>query len=386
MNNHRALITLCIVGFASNASFGLLFPALPYYAEGMGASPSEVGLTVAGYSYATAIALIHFGMLSDKVGHRRMLVVGLVLYTLVPLFYPLANNLAQLGLVRAFHGLACAAFFPAATALVLGSSTQKRWGEALGWLTTATQSALVLGPALGGLLLNHYGFKAVFYSCGVIPLLGLIFILFRLAAIQPEGARAAISNGSRSWLRQPAVFAGLLAPFFFTVGSGTILVFMPLYSQDLGINEAGAGIIIAAVYIGSTLLRVPGGKLSDKIGRRLVMLLGLVISGVAIVLVSLANFYFALIAMAIFYGVGMGMAMPAAYALVADLTPPEMRGLTMGMTSSFLHAGLAIGPTVMGIVASMSNYSTMFRTCSLSLILGVIVVFGLTRGRRQARP
>jgi predicted MFS family arabinose efflux permease len=90
-------------------------------------------------------------------------------HTLAPPFYFLANNLVQLGLFRAFHSLAYAAFFPAATALVLGSSTQKRWGEALGWLTTAIQSALVLSPALGDLLLNHYGFKAVFYSSGVIP-------------------------------------------------------------------------------------------------------------------------------------------------------------------------------------------------------------------------
>jgi hypothetical protein len=54
----------------------------------------------------------------------------------------------------------------------------------------------------------------------------------------------------------------------------------------------------------------------------------------------------------------------------------------MGMTSSFLYGGLAIGPTVMGIVASMSNYSTMFHTCSLNLVLSMVIVFGLTRGRR----
>ena len=84
---------------------------------------------------------------------------------------------------------------------------------------------------------------------------------------------------------------------------------------------------------------------------------------------------------AIFYGVGMGIAVPAAYALVADLTPSEVRGLTMGITTSFLYGGLALGPTIMGVVASISDYGTMFRACSLSLILGIIVVLSLTQKR-----
>jgi len=310
-----------------------------------------------------------------------MLTAGLVIFTLSPFLYPLATNLSQLGLVRAFHGLASAMFLPAATSLVVETSTQDRWGETLGWFTTATQLALVVGPMLGGLVLNRYGFIITFYACGITPLLGLIFVLFRLTAIQSIAKRGVVSAGSWGWLK-PTIFAGLTAPFFFTTGSGTILTFMPLYSQSLGIAETGAGIIIASVYIGSTLLRVPGGKLSDNIGRRSVILMGLAISFTAMILISFLNSFSGLIAVAILYGVGMGLAMPASYALVADLTPPEVRGLTMGMTNTFLHAGIATGPTVMGIVASVSNYATMFRACSLSLILGLAVVFGLTQSHR----
>jgi len=380
VNNYRALITLCVAGFAANVGFGLLFPILPLYAEGMGASPAEIGLTVAGYSYVTAVALIPFGILSDRVGHRRMLIAGLLISSLAPLLYPLAGNLAQLNLVRAFHGLSSAMLFPAAVALVLNSASPDRCGEALGWFGMSTQSALVVGPALGGLLLSHYGFKVAFYSCSVVPLLGLILVLFRSNTIQSVGARKV--STSFSWLKQPRVFAGLLTPLFFTMGSGTILTFMPLYSEILGMTGTEAGIIIAALYVGSALLRLPGGKLSDKIGRRPVILAGLVISGIAIMCISFVGFFSGLIAIAVSYGVGMGIAMPAAYALVADLTSPDVRGLTMGMTTSFLHGGLALGPTIMGIVAGMSNYATMFRMCTLSLILGLAVVFGLTQRQR----
>lgn len=379
MNNRRSLITLCIAGFAGNINFSLLFPVLPYYAEAMAASPSQVGLILASYSYVAAIALIPFGMLSDRVGSRIMLIASLVVFSLAPLLYPLAANLTQLALVRAFHGLASAMFFPAACALALDTTSPGRWGEALGWFTTSTQLALVVGPVLGGVLLNYCGFSAAFYSCSAVPLLGLIFVLIRRDTLPQKSAERVASSDSWSWLKQRKVFAGLAAPFFFTVGSGTIFTFMPLYGQGFGVDEAEAGIIIAALYAGSTLLRIPGGKLSDRFGRKPVILVGLIISGIAIALISFTNFFAGLIAAAALFGAGMGLAMPAAYALVADLTSPRVRGLTMGMTSGFLHAGLAIGPTIMGVVANASGYILMFRSCTLSLILGLLITLILTR-------
>lgn len=384
MSNRQTLITLCLASFLGSVSFSVLLPVLPYYAQEMGASPSQVGLIIAIYSYITAIFLVPFGMLADKIGSRRMLIAGLLLYTLTPLLYHPANNLTQLGFVRAAHGLACAVFLPAASALTIQSVPSERWGEALGWLTMATQSSLVVGPVLGGLLLNHWGFQAAFYSCSIIPLAGLFFVLLRLRTIQPASAEIRV-RGSFTWLKQPAVFAGLITPLFFTIGSGTLFTFMPLHSQALGISETMAGIIIATLYLGSTLLRVPGGKLSDKIGRKPVILLGLALASTTMLLISFTGSLPGLITLAIFYGIGMGAAMPAAYALVADLTPSEMMGLSMGMTSSFLYCGLALGPTIMGVVAAMSNYSTMFRACSLSLLLGIIVILSLIGKRRRVQ-
>lgn len=384
MSNRQTLITLCLASFLGSVSFSVLLPVLPYYAQEMGASPSQVGLIIAIYSYVTAIFLVPFGMLVDKIGSRRMLIAGLLFYALTPLLYHPTNNLVQLGFVRAVHGLASAVFLPAASALTIQSVPSERRGEALGWLTMAMQSSLVIGPVLGGLLLNHGGFHAAFYSCSIIPLAGLFFVLLRLSTVRPASSEIRV-KGSFTWLKQPTVFAGLITPLFFTIGSGTIFTFMPLHGQALGISETMAGIIIATLYLGSTLLRVPGGKLSDKIGRKPVILLGLALASTTMLLISFTGSAAGLITLAIFYGMGMGLAMPAAYALVADLTPSEMMGLSMGITSSFLYCGLAIGPTIMGVVAAMSNYPTMFRVCSLSLLLGIIVILSLIGKRRRAQ-
>mgnify|MGYP001070058446 CR=1 FL=1 len=84
---------------------------------------------------------------------------------------------------------------------------------------------------------------------------------------------------------------------------------------------------------------------------------------------------------AVIFGLGMGMAMTSSYALVADISPPRVRSHAMGTTSSFLHAGIAIGATLMGLVAGMSSYETMFRVCALCMAIGLLVVWLLLRGQ-----
>ena len=380
MSNRQTLITLCLASFLGSVSFSVLLPVLPYYAQEMGASPSQVGLIIAIYSYVTAIFLVPLGMLADKIGSRRMLIAGLLLYTLTPLLYHPTSNLVQLGFVRAVHGLASAVFLPAASALTIKSVPSERRGEALGWLTMAMQSSLVIGPVLGGLLLNHGGFHAAFYSCSIIPLAGLFFVLLRLRTVRPASGEIRV-KGSLTWLKQPAVFAGLITPLFFTIGSGTIFTFMPLHGQALGISETMAGIIIATLYLGSTLLRVPGGKLSDKIGRKPVILLGLALASTTMLLISFTGSAPSLVTLAIFYGMGMGLAMPASLALIADLSSAGERGLAMAVPTCFFQVGLAVGATGMGFVAEISNFETMFLACASSVAFGLFVIWGLMRAR-----
>jgi len=382
VNNSFTLITLYIAGFVGYSSFSLLLPVMPLYATELGAPLSQVGLIVAIYSYVTALALLPFGMLCDRLGRRNFLVAGLIIFVLAPLLYPWAANVQQLILVRAIHGLASATFIPASVALVVDTAPASRRGEALGWYTASTQLGLMAGPITGGFILEYLGFDAVFYSCSVISLLGLVFVLFRLAAISQKPVAGANEGSSWGWIKQRFVFAGLLTPLFIAIGSGTIATYIPIYGWSFSITEIGAGLIITALYASSALLRAPAGKLSDSIGRKPVILSGLVLCAVATAFISQFHSLSQLIIIAVFFGVGMGIAMPPSFALVADLSPAGMRGLAMGMTSCCLQFGLAIGATVMGIVAGASGFEVMFLACALSLTFGLTVIFGLMQGRR----
>ena len=316
-----SLLPIYVLGFCSYISFALLFPVMPRYATEFGASVFQVGLVVGIYSYITALTMIPFGILSDRIGRRIPLLAGLLVYIIFPLLYPLASDVSTLTLVRAIHGLASAAFIPVANALVVDMSPPHKIGEAMGWYTASTQLSFVIGPIAGGFLLNYFGFAAAFYACSIVPFLGLLFILPRLRTIPRRPVIREAVTSHWGWLRQRRAWGGLLTPFFITVGSGTIIAFMPLYGDGFGIGAGEVGIIITIIYASSVVLRAPAGRLSDRIGRTPVILSGLLISAVAIAGMSLAASFPWLMVAGVFFGLGMGLAMPAAFALVADLSP-----------------------------------------------------------------
>jgi len=380
LKNSFTLITLYIVAFVGFAGFSFLFPVIPLYAAELGATVAEVGLIVATISYVTAFFLIPFGMLSDKFGRHELLVGGLAVFTLAPLLYPLANNPEQLIWVRAIHGLAAAAFLPTAIALVVDLTPETKRGEAIGWYTASLQLGLMAGPITGGFLTSHFGFDAAFYGCSAISLIGLVLAFSRLRAISHRPtAIPGKASSSWHWLGQPLAIAVLLAPLLVAVGSGTIGSYIPLYGRGFGMTEADAGAIITALYASSALLRAPAGRLSDSVDRKLLLIVGVGLSAIA---VSLFPFFHSLsqfIIIGIIFGIGMGIAMPASLAMAADFSPVGGRGLSMSIPTCFFQVGLAVGPTAMGYVAGISSFETMFLACAASLVFGLLIMLGLMR-------
>jgi MFS family permease len=385
LKNSFTLVTLYIAAFVGYAGFSLLFPVMPLYDAELGATIGQVGLIVAANSYMTAILLIPMGMLCDKFGRHKLLIGGLAVFAAVPLLYPLASNPAQLTLVRAIHGLGAAAFLPAAIALVIDLTPEAKRGEAIGWYTASLQLGLMAGPITGGFLLGHFGFDAVFFTCSAISLIALAFAFSRLRTISHPPPAEATCARSWHWLSSVLIFVGMLTQLLVAIGSGTISSYIPLYGREFGITEAGAGAIITALYGSSAILRAPAGKLADRVNKGQLIIGGLGITVIAVALVAVFHSLFPLIMVAVLFGVGMGIAMPASLALVAELAPARARGLAMAMGTAFFQIGFALGATAMGGVAGASDFETMFFACAASIAFGLLVLIGLMRVRSKQR-
>jgi MFS family permease len=383
LKNSFTLITLYIVAFVGFAGFSFMFPVIPLYAAELGATVAEVGVIVATISYVTAFFLIPFGMLSDKFGRHKLLVGGLAIFTLAPLLYPLANNPEQLILFRAIHGLAAAAFLPTAIALVVDLTPEAKRGEAIGWYSASLQLGLMAGPITGGFLTGHFGFDAAFYGCSAISLIGLVLTFSRLRAIAHRPAVTPDRHSSSwRWLGQPLAIAVLLAILLVAVGSGTIGSYIPLYGIGFGITEAGAGAIITAVYASSAIMRAPAGRLADRIDRRILLIGGVALSAMAVSFFSFSHNLSQFIIVGIIFGIGMGIAMLASLVMAADFSSASGRALSMAIPTCFFQVGLAAGPTIMGHVAQMSSFETMFLACAATLAVGLLIMLGLMRAQK----
>jgi MFS family permease len=382
LRNSFTLVTLYIVAFVGFTGFSFLFPVIPLYAVELGADVAEAGFIAAVTAYVAAFLLVPMGILSDRMGRHRLLGGGLTLFTLAPLLYPLASNSIQLILVRALHGAAAAAFLPAAIALVIDITPAEKRGSAIGWYTASLQLGLMAGPITGGFLLKYFGFDPVFYACAAVSALALILISVRVSAFVYEPAPEMEGASSWSWMKQSLVFAAFMTPMFIAIGSGSIATYVPLYNEFLGIDEVGAGSIITALYASSAILRIPAGRLADRIDRKIIIVSGLGLSSIAIGLISSFHTFPQLIILAILFGIGMGFAMPASLAMAADFSPAQTRGLTMAISTSFFQVGFAVGTTVMGLVGQVSNFQTLFLASSLSIGFGFLVIFGLMRTNR----
>ena len=170
-------VLLCGVGFCSFVSYNLVrMPALAPFAETLGAGPVTVGFIVAASTMTGILLKLPVGTLSDLVNRPRLMLIGVLAFALPPFVYPFVPNLEVLTVLRVVHGLATAVFTPLALAMVADLYPATR-GAALGWYTSAAQGGALLGPMLGGWIIDTAGYTETFLTGGGFGLAALAFYL-----------------------------------------------------------------------------------------------------------------------------------------------------------------------------------------------------------------
>jgi MFS family permease len=363
---------LYIAGFSAYASSSIVFPIIAPYAILLGGTEAEAGIIAGAFALTTSLTMIPLGLLADRYGRLRIMVLGMLIFILTPFFYALAGNFFELLVVRLFHGLAMALFVPASNAMAIDLSPRKR-GEALGWIATFTMLGYASGPVMGGFVASIFGYIYTFYFCSLVALMGSICLLFLRGS---EGMKPSFEFRLKP---QSLNAVGAIAtPFFATFGSAVIGIFaIPLYLPNFGVDVRVVGTLTTALFLSSAIVRVPAGKLSDSIGRRPVILLGLGLEAIGILAFLSSNLFLMMIA-SVITGLGMGVANPAGFALMSDLLSPKMRGFAMGASSTSLQFGVFLGPAIMGFVSEAFGYPTVFLFTAFITLNAALLIFILT--------
>lgn len=366
-------------------------PALPLFAQHLGADPGHVGLIASISAFTGILASIPAGMLSDRFGRKRMLLFSSFVFASAPFLYLMVERLWQLALVRFYHGFATAVFIPVAMALVSDLYRKDR-GEKIGWFSSATLLGRFMAPAVGGFLLGAFslsptvGFHAVYLLCGAAGVSAL-FCVFRLPDPSPEHAPGrtwketfeglSIALAHRGILMTAAVEAGILFAY------GAFETFLPLYAHAGGLSAYEIGALLSAQVITIGLTKPLMGRFSDRHGRQPQIVAGGFIGAVSIAFTGFAAGFLPLLAISILFGLGLSIVTSATSAFIADLSRRESLGSSMGILGSVMDIGHTAGPIVAGVVAGSFGFAAGFFAATL-VLAGTTVLFRVYAPARTA--
>ena len=362
-------LLLCGVGLCSFISYNLIrMPALAPFAESLGAGPVVVGFIVAASTLTGIFLKLPMGALSDVMNRRRLMLVGVLAFALPPFAYPLVTDLEMLAGLRLIHGLATAEFTPLGLASVASMFPLNR-GAVLGWYTSSAQAGMLLGPMLGGWLVDTAGFSQTFLVGGGVGLLALglfvtILFLHPEETPLPQANTEEILNNLRQSLKtvigHSQMLATSMAEAAKMMANGLLMAFLPLYGLSIGLSLAESGLLFGIQGFISFLSKPVMGQVSDKFGRRPLITLGLTICGMMIMGIPHVTQFLSLLFLAACFGFGEAVITSSSAALIADLAAPENVGAGMGLRGTIMDIGHASGPILAGVLVATISYTGAF--------------------------
>jgi len=384
-------LLLCGTGlFAIFSSTMSKNPALPLFAKDLGATEANIGFIAAASTVVGVVTSLPAGALSDLYGRRRVILASTFIFASAPFLYLLVSNPWQLAAVRVYHGFATAIFGPVAMALVADLFQTGR-GESMGWYSSATLIGRSVAPFVGGavLWLAVSQYQWVYVLCGVGGLIAL-GIATRLPVDNRTQAGASLGDSWRKLRtglgevvrsRPILVTSATEALQYFSYGA--LETFLPLYAVFVAkLTTIEVGTIFLAQILTTALTKPIMGRTSDRIGRRPMIALGLLLSGACLALVALsalvvgtlptAGSFAVLLLIGVAYGLGLSVVTSSTSAYVSELAKAGSYGAALGVLSTIMDVGHSTGPMVTGLLVAGFGYQPAFLAVAVLLLAGTV--------------
>jgi len=394
INWRQNLYAIWLAQLLAIVAFSLRAPFLPFFLGDLGLESVDEqalwsGLINAAGAGTMAITAPIWGVMADRYGRKPMLMRAQFAAFVTIGLMGLATAPWHLLALRMVEGMFTGTV-TAATALVATTTPKARLGFALGLIQTAVFSGSAFGPLVGGLLADGAGYRPTFFIASFMMLSGGLVTLFLVKEnFTPQPAEPGGKRGGASWalLMSPVLLGLTLTMVGVRFSSSAVQPIMPLFVEQLAGHLTSASSSLAGVTLGvlgvtSAISSVYLGRQGDKRGHRTILVGCLLGSGLVYLPMALAQHPWHLIALQAVFGVFAGGTIPAANALIANVTSPERRGAVFGLMASATSVGGFVGPLAGAGLAAGIGFRATFVICGLIMLSTVFVLIWTERKGR----
>jgi MFS family permease len=354
------LIPIGLITFVFNLGGGFIAPALPLYARTLGADYRDLGLIGASHGLAFALLTIPLGRASDRAGRRAILLLSAIGVGASAAIYLVAGHVVGLAAGKLLEAAAWAAFWPTLEAWV-AERFGTRAGAAMGVAYGAYAAAFVVGSSIGGFVIESFGLRAPFAL--YLGTAGLSVVLVAALAGDNTAGPTAVHHDVAATPRIVTLNPGFARSrrvlayatgFIYVYGLGTVLAFLPAYGVDRELSPRGVGLLLGAYWIARVIGSLGAGRVSDALGRRLVLVPAMLVTvtgaGLAVAPLGAGALFLGAVAL----GLAAGASAPTCVGLIADHASADQRGTAMGLFEaacgvSILASGLVGGWAAEGL-------------------------------------
>ncbi|MBN2385438.1 MAG: MFS transporter [Anaerolineales bacterium] len=355
-NHRRQVWILVLVLFVIMLGYGIVIPIMPFYIDRLGAGGTELGLLVASYAVMRMVCGPVWGGLSDRVGRKPVLLIGILGYAVTMVWFGLATRLWMLFAARILSGVLSSATAPTTMAYIGDSTPGKERSGGMGLLGAAGGVGTIVGPALGGLLGGESLATPFLIAAGLSLLSLLLAALFLPESLPPE-ARDVSRTRDRIvdlglWGR--AILGPLGALFLLTfLSTCGLMVFANVFGlyalERFGYGTGQVGIILMVLGLASALAQgLLAGPLTRRFGERTIIRAGLLGTAAGLVLMLLAADFAASLLTTAFFGLATAIQVPALISWTSRRASMP-QGIAMGLSNAFVSLGRIIGPLIGGV-------------------------------------
>ena len=360
IGGNRVVIALSSARLGDAIGNSILFVVLPLFVAKLPAplfpwpETVRVGFLIAVFGLVNAFLEPLSGALVDRVGRGKpFILAGLIIMALATLGFLVASHYIDLLFLRAVQGVGVAMTVPAALALMVGSSNKATRGGSMGIYTTSRMLGFGIGPLLGGFLYDSFGFDSTFYAGSAFIILAIILV--NLWVDEPYPQKSNDKPEKFIIIDRNLLSTGILSVGFATMIMAADFSMMASletqFNEKLGMSTFIFGLTFSAVLITRMFSQVPFGRYSDRIGRKPLIIGGMLLLVPSTALLGYADSTFTLILLRLLQGLASAAVAAPAFAIAGDMTQAGGEGRQMSIITMGFGLGVALGPLLAGVLA-----------------------------------